>query len=220
MPTAIKQSRTAAQIAALDIFEKNKYDLKTAFRKSKAWYEQQMILLMKQIQSPWIVLKGNPQQLTTRLMPGKMYMYVYDPMHKDKIPYFDRFPCTLLYKRTISGFSGLNLHYLPYQMRMHLLYWLLQYKTNNKMDETTRLKFTWAAIRDVRKFAAAIPCFKNYNFAGLRSTFREIRAYEWATAVLLPVEQFVKLPDDRIWDKSRQYVNKINQGKNKRGKRK
>ena len=54
MPTAITQTKTAAQIAALDIFEKNKYDLKVAYRKSKAWYEQQMILLMKQIQSPWI----------------------------------------------------------------------------------------------------------------------------------------------------------------------
>ena len=49
-----------------------------------------------------------------------------------------------------------KLHYLPYQYRMHLLYWLLQYKTNAKMDETTRLKFTWDAIKGVRKFAAAI----------------------------------------------------------------
>ena len=46
MPTVISQTRTAAQIAALDIFEKNKYDLKVAYRKSKAWYEQQMIILM------------------------------------------------------------------------------------------------------------------------------------------------------------------------------
>lgn len=216
MPVAIKQSRTAAQIAALDIFEKNKYDLKTAFRKSKAWYEQQMILLMKQINSPWTVLKGNPTQLTTKLMPGKMYMYVYDPLYKSSIPYFDRFPCTLLYQRSISGFSGINFHYLPYQMRMHLLYHLMQYKTNAKMDESTRIKYSWAAIKNVRKFAAAVPAFHNYNFGGLRSTFREIRAYDWATAVLLPVEQFVKMPDDRIWDKSRQYVNKMNQGKKRK----
>ena len=209
MPTIIKQSRTAAQIAALDIFEKNKYDLNTTFRKSKAWYEQQMILLMKQIQSPWTVLKGNPAQLTTKLMPGKMYMFVYDPLHKDKIPYFDRFPCTLMYKRSIAGFSGLNFHYLPYQLRVQLLYRLMQYKTNAKMDATTRIKFTWAAIKGVSKFAAAVPAYHNYSFAGLRSTFREIRAFEWTTAVLLPVEQFVKLADDRIWDKSRQIINRI-----------
>ena len=215
MPVQIKQSRTAAQIAALDIFEKNKYDLKTAFRKSKAWYEQQMILLMKQINSPWTVLKGNPTQLTTKLMPGKMYMYIYDPLYKNQIPYFDRFPCTLLYKRSISGFSGINFHYLPYQMRVHLLYHLMQYKTNAKMDENTRIKYSWEAIKGVQKFAAAVPAFHNYNFGGLRSTFREIRAYDWTTAVLLPVEQFVKAPDDRIWDKSRQAVNRMKRKKKK-----
>ena len=213
MPVQIKQSRTAAQIAALDIFEKNKYDLKTAFRKSKAWYEQQMILLMKQINSPWTVLKGNPTQLTTKLMPGKMYMYIYDPLYKSSIPYFDRFPCTLLYKRSISGFSGINFHYLPYQMRVHLLFHLMQYKTNAKMDENTRIKYSWEAIKGVQKFAAAVPAFHNYNFGGLRSTFREIRAYDWTTAILLPVEQFVKAPDDRIWDKSRQAVNRMKRKK-------
>lgn len=215
MPVQIRQSRTAAQIAALDIFEKNKYDLRTAFRKSKAWYEQQMILLMKQINSPWTVLKGNPTQLTTKLMPGKMYMYIYDPLYKNQIPYFDRFPCTLLYKRSISGFSGINFHYLPYQMRVHLLYHLMQYKTNAKMDENTRIKYSWEAIKGVSKFAAAVPAFHNYNFGGLRSTFREIRSYDWTTAVLLPVEQFVKAPDDRIWDKSRQAVNRMKRKKKK-----
>ena len=112
MPVQVRQSRTAAQIAALDIFEKNKYDLKTAFRKSKAWYEQQMILLMKQIQSPWIVLKGNPTQLTTKLMPGKMYMYIYDPLHKDKIPYFDMLSnsCHQRYRQTIILLSLYHLN--------------------------------------------------------------------------------------------------------------
>lgn len=209
MPTLLKQAKTAAQIAALDVFEKNKYDLSSSFRKSKAWYEQQMVLLMKQGIMPFTVLKGNPSQLTMKLMPGKMYMFVYDPVHKQDLPYFDRFPCVLLYKRSIYGFSGLNFHYLPYQMRVQLLYRLMQYKTNAKMDEYTRIKFTWAAIKGVAKFAPAVPAFHNYNFAGLRSQFREIRAYDWTTAVLLPVEQFVKLSDDRIWDKSRQYVNRI-----------
>ena len=209
MPVLLSQTKTAQQIASLDIFEKNKYDLKVAYRKSKSWYEQQMVLLMKQIQSPWVVLKGNPGQLTTRLLTGKMYMFVYDPVYKEQLPYFDRFPCMLLYARNTSGFSGLNFHYLPYQMRIQLLFRLLQYKTNNRMDETTKIRFQWAAIKGVSKFAAAVPAFHNYSFSGLRSTFREIRAYEWATAVLLPVEQFVKLADDRIWDKSRKMAMRL-----------
>lgn len=209
MALKIIKNKTAAQMAQLDIFEKNKYDLAVTFRKPKSWYEQQMILLMKQVQSPSIVMKGNPQFLTTKLLQGKMYMFMYDPLHKAEIPYFDRFPCILLYKRTIYGFSGLNMHYLPYQFRVHLLFRLMQYKTNPKMDESTRIKFQWAAIKGVSKFAAAVPAFHNYNFGGLRSQFREIPAYDWTTAVLLPVEQFVKLSDDRIWDKSRQMINRI-----------
>jgi len=77
------------------------------------------------------------------------------------------------------------------------------------MDENTRIRFQWAAIKGVQKFAAAVPAFHNYSYAGLRSTFREIRAYDWTTAILLPVEQFVKMPDDRVWDRSRKYVNRI-----------
>jgi len=209
MPLMLRQNKTAAQIAMMDVFEKNKYDLNTSFRKSKAWYEQQMVLLMKQGIMPWNVMKGNPAQLTTKLMPGRMYMFSYDPLYKNELPYFDRFPCVLLYKRSMTGFSGLNFHYLPYQMRVQLLYRLMQYKTNAKMDENTRIRFTWEAIKGVSKFAAAVPAFHNYNFAGLRSSFREIRSYDWTTAVLLPVEQFVKKADDRIWDKSRQMVNRI-----------
>lgn len=209
MPVVIKQSKTAAQIAMMDVFEKNKYDLQTSFRKSKAWYEQQMILLMKQGVLPWTVMKGNPSQLTSKLMPGKMYMFFYDPLYKAQLKYFDRFPCVLLYKRSISGFSGINFHYLPYQIRVHLLYRLMQYKTNASMNEYTRIRFQWAAIKGVTKFAPAVPAFHNYSFGGLRSTFREIRAYDWTTAVILPVEQFVKLADDRVWDKSRQIINRI-----------
>lgn len=209
MSLQLKQSKTAAQIAMMDVFEKNKYDLNVAFRKSKAWYEQQMVLLMKQGIMPWTVMKGNPAQLTTRLLPGKMYMFLYDPLNKHELPYYDRFPCVLLYKRNINGFSGLNLHYLPYQMRIQLLHRMMVFKTNAKMDENTRLRFQWNAIKGVSKFAAAVPAFKNYNFSGLRSQFREIRSYDWTTAALLPVEQFVKLADDRIWDRSRQMVNRI-----------
>lgn len=209
MALNIKQSKTAAQIAMMDVFEKNKYDLQTSFRKSKAWYEQQMVLLMKQGVLPWTVMKGNPSQLTAKLMPGKMYMFFYDPLYKSQLKYFDRFPCVLLYKRSIEGFSGLNFHYLPYQLRVHLLYRLMQYKTNANMNEYTRIRYQWAAIKGVAKFAPAVPAFHNYNFGGLRSQFREIRAYDWTTAVILPVEQFVKLADDRVWDKSRQIINRI-----------
>lgn len=204
-----KKTKTTSEIVRMDVFERNKYDLNTAFRKSKAWYEQQWMLLARQGMTPFTVYKGNPTQLTMKLQPGRMYCFFYEPLNKTTLPYFDRFPLVLLYKRSLNGFSGINFHYLPYQHRVMLLYRLMQYKTNNKMDENTRIRYNWAAIKSVGKFAAAVPAFKQYNFSGMRSQFREIRAYDWATALLLPVEKMVNYSEDHVWEKSRQIINRI-----------
>ena len=66
----------------LDVFERNKYDLATSVRKSKGWFEQQVTLLTKQQLTPAKVLNGNTDDLVTRIMPGKLYMYGYDPKGK------------------------------------------------------------------------------------------------------------------------------------------
>jgi hypothetical protein len=207
-----KRAKTVSEIIRMDVFEKNKYDLNRSFRMSKAWYEQQWMLLAKQGMTQQSVYKGNPTQLTMKLMPGKMYCFFYEPLTKNQMDYYDRFPLVLLYKRSNSGFNGINFHYLPYQYRVVLLYRLMQYKTNNKMDENTRIKYNWAAIKGVSKFYAAIPAFKQYNFSGMRSQFREIRAYDWCTALLLPVEKMVNYTEDHVWEKSRQIVNRLTSG--------
>lgn len=205
----IKRSKTTSEMARMDIFERNKYDLNKTFRQSKAWYEQQWMLIAKQGFTHFSVYKGNASQLTMKLLPGKMYMFFYEPLNKEQLPYYDRFPLVLLYKQSLNGFSGINFHYLPYQYRVILLYRLMQYKTNNKMDENTRIRYSWDAIKGVSKFAAAVPAFKQYSFAGMRSQFREIRAYDWCTALLLPFEKMVKLSEDRVWTKSRNIINRI-----------
>jgi hypothetical protein len=205
----VKRAKTTSELVRMDVFEKNKYDLNRAFRQSKSWYEQQWMLLARQGITQQSVYKGNSRQLTMKLMPGKMYCFFYEPLNKAALPVYDRFPLVLLYKRSLNGFSGLNFHYLPYQHRVILLYRLMQYKTNNKMDENTRIKYNWAAIKGVGKFAAAVPAFHQYHFSGMRSQFREIRAYDWATALLLPVEKMVKLSEDRVWERSRQIINRI-----------
>lgn len=196
---AQKQKRKVQQASLLDIFEKNKYNLPDASRRSKAWFEQQVALLWRQNITPYSVYKGKPEQITTRLLPGFMYMFFYDPKTKADLPYYDKFPLLLLYKRTPNGFMGLNFHYLPYRLRVLLLNRLMIYKTNNKMDETTRIKYTWDTIATVSKFAAAKPCMKQYLFSNIRSSFRQIYANDWATAMLLPVEYFIKDAPDHVW---------------------
>jgi hypothetical protein len=148
------------------------------------------------------MMKGDISRMTTQPLLGSMYMFYYDPKHKEELPYYDRFPLVFPFSRTPDGFMGLNMHYLPYHLRIRLLDALLVFKSNNRMDETTRLKYSWQVIDGVSRFAAAQPCVKQYLTGHVRTQFRQINADDWATAMLLPVERFVGASKQEIWSDS------------------
>lgn len=186
-----------------DVFDRNQYDLVTAVKKSRGWFDSQVTLLTKQQLTPQKVLGGNPDKLTTTMMPGHLYMYGYDPKLKKELPYYDRFPLVFPFRKTPDGFIGLNMHYLPYQLRIMLLDRLMIFRTNNRMDETTRLKYSWATIDGVSKFAAAAPCVKQYLTSHVKTQFRKVDSDDWATAMLLPVERFVGASKQEVWQDSK-----------------
>jgi len=185
-----------------DTFERNKYDLKTAARKSRAWYTQQVLLLSKQGITPQRLMREDTSSLKARIIPGNLYMYVYDPKTKADLPYYDRFPLVFPYATAPGGFMGLNMHYLPYPLRIRLLDRLMQFKNNDKMDGTTRLKYSWSLIANVSKFSMAQPCVKHYLLPHVKTAFKKVDVNDWATAMLLPVERFVKAPKEKVWKDS------------------
>lgn len=183
----------------LDVFEKNRHNLEGLSRKSKTWFEQQVLLLSKKRITPNQLMKSDASQLSATLMPGHMYTFFYDAKTKETLPYFDMFPMVLPYRKTKDGFYGLNIHYLPYHVRIKLLDNLLQFKSNDKMDETTRIRYSWAMIEGVTRFKIAQPCIKQYLFDHVESAFLRIPANNWATAALMPVERFSGAPKERVW---------------------
>lgn len=191
----------------LDVFERNKYDLLTAVKKSRTWFDQQVLLMSKQRITPQQILAGNASQNTARVIPGHLYMFVYDPKLKNELPYFDRFPLVFPFSKTEDGFMGLNMHYLPYALRVSLLDRLLVYASNTKMNETTRIKYSWQLIDGVARFKLAQPCVKRYITGNVRSTYRQVNSSDWATAMLLPVERFVGASKQEVWGDSRRIAN-------------
>ena len=187
----------------LDVFEKNKYNLDDASRKSRSWFSQQVLLLRGQRITPQKVMSGNATQLRQRISPGFLYMFAYDPKYKDTLPYYDRFPLVFPYATAPGGFIGLNMHYLPYQMRVTLLDRLMTFANNDKMDETTKLKYSWQLIDGVSRYKLAQPCIKQYLNEHVMSPFRRIESSDWATAMMLPVEQFTKATREQVWTDSR-----------------
>lgn len=189
-----------------DVFERNKYDLKTAIKKSRSWFDRQVQMLARENLTPQRVIAGNTDQVTTTVLPGHLYMYLYDPKLKETLPYYDRFPLVFPYRKTQDGFIGLNMHYLPYALRIELLDALLAFRNNNRLDETTRLKYSWALIDGVSRYRAAQPCIKQYLMPHVRSQFRRINADDWATAMLLPVERFVGASKQEVWADSKRII--------------
>lgn len=190
----------------LDVFQKHQFNLEDAARKSRNWFSQQAILLAKERTTPNQIMRASAQDLKARIIPGNLYMYFYDPKLKDELPYYDRFPMVLPYRSLPGGFMGLNLHYLPYQLRVQLMSRLLTFKNNDKMDGTTRIKYSWALIDGVSKYAAAQPCIKHYLIPHVKSAFRKIEPKDWGTAMLLPVERFVGASKETVWKDSRKKI--------------
>lgn len=198
----------ASKTPIKDVFERNKYDLATALKKSNGWFEKEVTMLTKQNITPNKVLGGNVDALVTKIQPGHLYLFGYDPKLKKELPYYDRFPLVFPYAKTPDGFMGLNMHYLPYGLRIQLLDALLTFKTNNRMDETTRLKYSWQLIDGISRYKAAQPCIKQYLGGHVRTQFRKIDSADWATAMLLPVERFIGANKQEVWAESRKIIRK------------
>ena len=133
---------------------------------------------------------------------GSMYMFFYDPKHKDTLPFYDRFPLVFPFRKVPGGFYGLNLHYLPLQLRAKLMDGLYDYANNTRYDETTKLKMNYQLLSSVAKLRYFKPCVKHYLNEHVRSKFMYIYPSEWDVALFLPTERFVKSQKKAVWQDS------------------
>lgn len=185
-----------------DIFSKNQYQLRHAVHQSKNWFQQQAQLLSRQQIAPLKLIQSAPEQNRNKVVVGNMYLFGYDAKHQDNLPYWDMFPLVFPFSRDKDTFTGLNLHYLPYQLRVQLLDRLMEYRTNSLLNENTRLRYTWATISGVAKFKLAHACVHKYLFNRVQTQFKQINASDWTTALMLPVERFVGASKQNVWTES------------------
>lgn len=134
---------------------------------------------------------------------GKLYMYMYTAKHRQTLPYWDRFPLVFLVGGYEDGWLGLNMHYLPQELRLRLFNGLLTLRNNNSFDDRTKLQLNYKVLKGISRFRMAQPCIKRYLVTHVRSKVREIPAQDWETALYLPVERFEKASAAKVWDDSR-----------------
>jgi hypothetical protein len=137
---------------------------------------------------------------------GRMFLFYYDPKHKKTLPYYDKFPAIFVVDVDSTGFTGLNLHYLPPYLRAWMMDELNKIKTDRKFDNNTKLKVTYQLLSSTNRFRYFKPCFKRYLWTHVRSKFIRVESAEWELVAFLPLQQFEKSGQEQIWRDSARKV--------------
>ena len=125
---------------------------------------------------------------------GTLNMFIYDPKHKNKLPFYDTFPLVLPIGGAAGGFLGLNFHYLPIPARIRLLDRLVLPETRgiNIQVQKGEVQGIITDYSQLRKIPMAKAIVKHYLTGHVKSNFRAIGTDELVVAALLPVQRFQK----------------------------
>ena len=151
--------------------EKQSYTwYKNAVRKISSEYLQDPSRIIRQEAAD---NRGNEQEPDENLLrryavSGHLYMFEYKAKMK-WLPYYDEFPLVYVMRATPDEFWGANLHYLSPKKRILVIKRLMEGRV------------------DIPK-----KCFHKYLTSQVDGFMLDLAAAEWDTAILLPVENFVR----------------------------
>lgn len=166
---------------------------------SKKWFQANVKKLGQVNRTS--LLKDDALDPVTKTLWGNMYMYFYDPKHKDTLPYYDRFPLILMVEPAPGGFYGLNLHYLNPRVRAKFLDELMK-TAPKKITDKSRIRAQYKILQSSKKFKEFKPCFKHYLTAHVKSKIVRVPMAEWEIAIFLPTEQFKGKGKSAVWAES------------------
>ena len=173
-------------------------------KESREWFRNK-VRSLKNINRE-ALMKEDPLKQTTEEIIGSMYMFFYDPKHKETLPYYDTFPLVVVVGPAEGGFYGLNLHYLPPILRAKMLDALMDITTNKKYNDSTRFKMSYELLARTAKLKYFKPCFKHYLNEHVKSKFAMVPAPEWEIATFLPTAKFEKASINAVYKDSRQKI--------------
>jgi hypothetical protein len=176
---------------------------------ARQWYRDQAKALPKKNQTDRLIRElrtDSNRRQDTRFLLGNMYLFAYDPKHKETLPYYDRFPLIFPINKAKGGFLGINLHYLPPPFRAKLMDELYTVMNNKAFNDTTRLTANYKILNSTTKFKHFKPCIKHYLNAQVRSKPAYINPTEWDVALFLPTQKFVGATATQVYADSRKII--------------
>lgn len=186
--TNLAQQKTGAQLQSMS-------------QQSFKWLGQKIAALRNPGNIPSAISREDFRKVSQFAIGGLYYFY-YNPIGKDDLPYYDRFPLVLMLERYPDGFLGLNLHYLPLKYRVAFMDKLMDYATMTPENEIKKMRVTYEILNASRRFKEFRPCIKRYLTSQIQSKILMVQPNEWDIAVFLPIHQFKKARAERVWEDS------------------
>lgn len=91
--------------------------------------------------------------------PGKLLFYFYNA--KDKENTYDRTPMVLILKRNSTHTLGLNFHWIPVKMRIHLISVIFKLNKQNIIKKLP-LEFSYQQLKPMMRKLGYAPCIRLY----------------------------------------------------------
>lgn len=186
-------ARPDPKLAQTSIFDKVRNDPQFTQARSLDWFKRKINDLGGNSPAAKTeLLKQTKEKQATRFLIGSLYIFKYDPKHKDTLPFYDTWPCSLIFSLEDTLVRGINFHYLPYVIRGRLFdkLWQIAMVYRNNQQQCKRV--TWRLLGNVAKFPEVRPAVKSYLYSHIQSRLIKVDIDDWKTAILLPVESFAK----------------------------
>lgn len=142
-----------------------------------------------------------------KLAPGGIYFYGYKPKGSVELPFFDRFPLTLILKRMEGGFLGLNFHYLHPNERADFFNVLSKFINDPKYDQnpSAKMAVTYSVLKR-SKTGYYKPCIKRYYYSNIVTKVTTVPPIYWKFMLFLPIDRFAKMVREEVWKNSRRTI--------------
>lgn len=173
-------------------------------KESRDWFRRKAQALRRVNRNQ--LMREEPIDLQNRQIIGSMYMFFYQPKHRDKLPYYDSFPLSIVIDKAPGGFLGLNLHYLPPTLRAKFLDGLMDTVNNKMYTDDARFMVTYRMLKASTKMKYFKPCVKHYLTDHVKSRFARVPAPEWEIATFLPTADWQKGSASSVYQASRKAI--------------
>lgn len=180
-----------------DMIAKTKEEARKRRSRGIAWFEDKIKRYVKNdTDHTWS--NYQPKQVP---FIGGMFFYIYDAKHKDKLPYWDALPLVIPFSIQDDRMTCINLHYLPIDLRIVLLKKLMEFSTKYKGREY--MKISYNMLKSLSEIKLVKPTIHTYLYSHIKTRLIKVNADAWGVAAYLPVTEFQKATNRKVWSDSR-----------------